>query len=108
MNTDANKKYRPFVLSTNVKNSHPYSEKYFLLCEQCFWCASHFAIEKLYDSSDDDDKNGNNINNTNIISSCPLYDNEKVESMPIANGELYKFDYNSKRGVTVEFYVGIT
>ena len=25
----------------------------------------------------------------------PLYDKEKVESMPIANGELYKFDYNS-------------
>ena len=70
MNTDASKKYRPSILSTNEKNCHLYIEKYFLPCESCFRCASRLAIEKLCDSSDDD-KNGNNINNTNIISRYP-------------------------------------
>ena len=38
----------------------------------------------------------------------PLYDNKKVESMPMDNCELYRFDYNPKCGVIVKFYVGTT
>jgi hypothetical protein len=68
------------------------TKKYFMLCESCFWCASsYFIIE-------DDD------GNDEIISKCPICDKGKVESMPIADDELYKFDYDdSKHGVTLEF-----
>ena len=91
MNRDANNvKLRTLVLSTNVKNSHVYSEIYFLLCESCFWSASRLVIKNDYDSSGNGG-NGNRDNNTNtnIIPKCPLCDKEKVRSMPIANGELY-------------------
>jgi hypothetical protein len=65
-------------------------KKHFMFCESCFWCASYFIIE------DDDD-------NDTIISECPICNKGKIESMPIADDELYKFDYDLKHGVTLEF-----
>jgi hypothetical protein len=62
-----------------------------MLCESCFWYASsYFIIE-------DDD------GNDEITSKYPICDKGKVESTPIADDELYKFDYDSKHGVTLEF-----
>ncbi|HZE78802.1 MAG TPA: hypothetical protein VE089_09665 [Nitrososphaeraceae archaeon] len=104
MNTDANKKLRTLVLSTNTKNSPLYSEKCFLLCESCFWCASCFIIEKDYDSGSCGNANGDMDNNISIFYKCPQCNKEKVEAMPIASGELYRFDYNVKRGITLEFF----
>jgi Zn finger protein HypA/HybF involved in hydrogenase expression len=104
MNTDANKKSRTLVLSTNTKNSLYYKEIYFLLCESCFWCATRFVIEKDYDSGSCGNANHDTDNNISILSKCPLCNKEKVESMPIANGESYRFDYNAKRGITLEFF----
>jgi hypothetical protein len=66
------------------------AKRYFMLCRSCFWCASYFIVD------DEDD-------NVTITSKCPTCDKGKVESMPIADGELYKFDYNLKHGVTLEF-----
>jgi hypothetical protein len=58
----------------------------FLLCESCFWCASYFN------------------NYRKVVSNCPTCDNEKVESMPISHDEIYTFNHDSKRGVTLGFY----
>jgi hypothetical protein len=98
----------------NYQNSHFYSKIYFLLCESCFWCASRFVVDKKDDNNvrghdvgsyGDYNNNGNNNNkDTNSIRKCPVCDKEKVESMPIAIGELYRFDYNLNRGVTLEFF----
>jgi hypothetical protein len=62
---------------------------HFLLCGSCFWCASNF----------------NNIDDTIIITTtkCPCCDSTRVESIPISYNEVYKFDYDPKRGVTLEF-----
>jgi hypothetical protein len=65
------------------------AKRYFMICGSCFWCASYFI-------ADDD-------NNVTITSKCPMCDKRKVESMPIADDELYKFDYDLKHGVTLEF-----
>lgn len=57
----------------------------FLLCGSCFWCASLINI----------------IDGT--IGKCPSCKNNRVESMPVSYDDFYKFDYDPKRGVTLEF-----
>ena len=61
------------------------SERNFLICSSCFWCASYL----------------NNMHN--FVDICPSCKNEKVESMPISFDETYKFDYDTGRGVILEF-----
>ena len=56
----------------------------FLLCEACYWCASYF-------------------NSDTTLTRCPKCGNDNVESMPIANGEVYTFSHNRYRGITLEF-----
>ena len=56
----------------------------FLLCEACYWCVSYF-------------------NSDTTLTRCPTGGNDNVESMPIANGEVYSFRHNRSRGITLEF-----
>src|SRR5919198_949395 len=73
---------------------------HFLICESCFWCAS------LLRSNNNNNYTTADIttNNDNIITKhCPSCSNNRVESIPISYNEVYKFDYNPKRGVTLEF-----
>jgi hypothetical protein len=56
----------------------------FLICQSCLWCASYF-------------------DNTNNYNKCPFCKVGNLESLPIAGNESYKFDYNSKSGVILEF-----
>jgi hypothetical protein len=68
------------IVNNNNKKIH------FLICGSCFWCASHF----------------NNIGD--MIVKCPsCRSNNKVESIPVSYDEVYKFDYDPKRGVVLEF-----
>jgi hypothetical protein len=60
---------------------------HFLLCGSCFWCASHF----------------NNTGNTITTTKCPSCDNNKVQSIPLSDNEFYKFDYDPKHAVTLQF-----
>ena len=64
----------------------------FLICQSCLWCASTFNDRFM--SSDDD-----NVNNNK----CPFCKIGNLESLPIADNESYKFDYDSKSGVILEF-----
>ena len=57
----------------------------FLLCESCFWCASYFN------------------NYRKVVSRCPTCGNDNVESMPISHDEVYTFNHDPKRGVTLGF-----
>jgi hypothetical protein len=70
----------------NVKDTASHQNKLFLLCEACFWCATYLL-------NDDG----------TTVSKCPACDNAKVESLPIANNEVYRFDYSSLSGSTFEF-----
>jgi hypothetical protein len=59
----------------------------FLLCESCFWCASYII-------SDLEKRN---------ITTCPYCNGVRLESIPILDDEICKFNYRPKRGVTLEF-----
>ncbi len=60
-------------------------QRHFLLCESCFWCASSIYLISM-----------------DWI--CPVCNNSnKIESIPIQNNEIYKFDYNQRYGVILEF-----
>jgi len=56
----------------------------FLLCKSCFWCASL-------------------LNNRPTVDVCPSCMKAELESIPISLREIYKFDYDASRGVTLEF-----
>jgi hypothetical protein len=80
-------------LSPNVKPGLTFGKKgivkniHFLLCGSCFWCASQ----------------SNNCNTCDMITECPSCNGTEVESLPISHDEVYKFNYDPKRGVTLEF-----
>jgi hypothetical protein len=76
---------------SNEKKRIITKQRHFLLCESCFWCASSIYLVSM-DWICPICSNNNNNNNNN-----------KVESMPIQNNETYKFDYNQRHGVILEF-----
>ncbi len=55
----------------------------FTLCGSCFWSASYM------------DSRG--------IEKCPVCQSDKIEVIPVAGNEMYVYDYDSQRGVTVDF-----
>jgi hypothetical protein len=73
----------------NNNNTRKAKEIHFLICESCFWCASR--LNRIEDEA---------ISTTK----CPSCNNNtRVESMPISYDEVYKFDYDPKRGVILKF-----
>jgi rubrerythrin len=72
-------------LSIEKKKRIITKQRHFLLCESCFWCASSIYLVSM-----------------DWI--CPVCNNSnKIESIPIQNNEIYKFDYNQRYGVILEF-----
>ena len=71
---------------SNEKKRTITKQRHFLLCESCFWCASSIYLVSM-----------------DWI--CPVCsnNNNKIESIPIGNNEIYKFDYNQRHGVILEF-----
>jgi hypothetical protein len=57
----------------------------FLLCESCFWCASCLNVAER------------------TVTKCPSCSDARLESMPISDNKIYKFEYNPDRGVILEF-----
>ena len=73
---------KPDIISKEIEVSDKIN---FLLCESCFWCASYFS------------------NYRRVVSKCPTCNSNCVESMPISPDEVYSFNYDPKRGVTLSF-----
>ena len=70
---------------SNEKKRIITKQRHFLLCESCFWCASSISL-------------------VSMDRICPVCNNSnKIESIPIQNNEIYKFDYNQRHGVILEF-----
>ncbi|HYY40646.1 MAG TPA: hypothetical protein VE692_05305, partial [Nitrososphaera sp.] len=57
--------------------------RHFALCESCFWCASYLR------------------DMVTVI--CPSCKTEIVESMPIRSDETFIFQYDRRRGVSLQF-----
>jgi hypothetical protein len=68
----------------------------FLLCPLCFWCASCLHSQMLGTMTVAKDSDS--------MVKCPSCTEGNIESIPIAEIEEYKFDYDIKRGVTMEFF----
>jgi hypothetical protein len=68
----------------------------FLLCPLCFWCASCLHSQMLGTMTVAKDSDS--------MVKCPSCTEGNIESIPIAENEEYKFDYDIKRGVTMEFF----
>ena len=75
---------------SNEKKRIITKQRHFLLCKSCFWCASSVYLLSM----DWICPVCNNNNNNN---------SSKIESIPIENNEMYKFDYNQRHGVILEF-----
>ena len=58
---------------------------HFVICKECFWCASLFGIRSL--------------------GACPLCFEKAIEFLPISNNERYNFSYDVDTGVVLEFSV---
>ena len=89
--TTTNTAYHPNTDKlSNEKKRIITKQRHFLLCESCFWCASSIYLVSMDWICPVCSNNNNNNNN-------------KVESIPIQNNETYKFDYNQRHGVILEF-----
>src|SRR5215212_5356817 len=81
---------------SNEKKRIITKQRHFLLCESCFWCASSLYLLSMDWICPVCNNNDNNNDDNNYYSS-------KIESIPIENNEMYKFDYNQRHGVILEF-----
>ena len=68
----------------------------FLICPSCFWCASGLSSHMLRTVAAAKDSAS--------LAKCPSCIEGNIESIPVAENEEYKFDYDIKRGVTMEFF----
>lgn len=76
----------PKIKPEIISKEHEVTQRInFLLCESCFWCASYFSIYR------------------EVVTKCPICGNDNVESLPISHNEVYSFNYDPKRGVTLGF-----
>src|SRR5919108_3258998 len=66
----------------------------FLICQSCFWCASYVSTTTTFTAR---------RREAASPSRCPICIEGKIESMSINKNEVYKFDYDDKRGVVLEF-----
>jgi hypothetical protein len=86
--TTTNTAYHPNTDKlSNEKKRIITKQRHFLLCESCFWCASSIYLLSM----------------DWICPVCNNNNSSKIESIPIENNEMYKFDYNQRHGVILEF-----
>ena len=72
--------------ANSSNNKAPYKQAiHFLICDSCFWCASCIRLDVT-------------------VANCPSCNDGKLEWMPITDNEIYKFNYDPKKGgVLLEF-----
>jgi hypothetical protein len=56
----------------------------FLICDSCFWAASAISIRR------------------HDVLTCPVC-NAEVSRIPLTDDEIFTFNYDSRRGVELEF-----
>ena len=67
----------------------------FLICQSCFWCASYIGTMTAFTAR--------RRRGPSPPSNCPICIEGNIELTSINKNEVYKFDYDTKRGVVLEF-----
>jgi hypothetical protein len=70
------------------KEDEPTSQKYFIICRTCFWCASYIDIMDNMDALP--------------YKVCPTCNHTAIELLPLSDNEHYDFEYTATRGVILE------
>jgi hypothetical protein len=68
----------------------------FVMCQSCFWCASCLSSKILSTIAETD--------GSSSLTKCPSCIEGNMESIPIAENENYRFDFDTRRGLTMEFF----
>ena len=66
----------------------------FIICQSCFWCASYINTITAFTARRRGDA---------PPTKCPICIEGNIESMSINKNEVYKFEYDAKHGVVLEF-----
>lgn len=86
-----------YVLPDNANNAcqigiNNHLQIEFLICQECFWCASCFNMSKLIASFS--------------LGRCPICESAgSFDSIPIFSSESYRYFRDDKKGVVLEFYL---
>ncbi|MFL6403064.1 MAG: hypothetical protein ACJ71M_06275 [Nitrososphaeraceae archaeon] len=74
--------------SNLIARSSSSSPPIFILCDNCYWCATYLDKTRIPEEN-----------------SCPQCDanNNELTSFPIMSNESFTFDHSDKRGVELEF-----
>lgn len=67
---------------------------YFAICNSCYWSASYFNIDNLDSLS----------RSSSHVLHCPVCKSNSTELMPISTDESFRIDYNTTKGMEMEFY----
>jgi hypothetical protein len=73
---------------TQSSSSSSHTPQIFILCDNCYWCATYFDKTR--------------IPVDNICHKCNANNNE-LTSFPIMSNESFTFDHSDKGGVELEF-----
>ena len=70
---------------------------HFMICQACFWCATCVSPQLLR-------KMTRVTEDPVSLTKCPFCVKGNVESIPIAENENYRFNYDTKRGLVMKFF----
>ena len=80
--------YNSQILIDKRHDQSSSSPPIFVLCDECYWCATYFDKSR--------------IPAENTCLQCGA-NNSELSSLPIMSNEAFTFDHNPKRGIELEF-----
>ena len=82
-----------------IKEMRISDKVYFMICHACLWCASCISpqiLSKMVTVT--------TTKESATLIKCPSCVEGTIESIPIAENEDYRFDYDVKRGLVMKFF----
>ena len=76
-----------------------YDKVYFMICHACFWCASYISPQMSCKMA-----TVTTTKDSTSLTKCPFCTEGTIESIPIAENEDYRFDYDAKYGLVMKFF----